>query len=191
MDGNPQIPDDSLRKEWELIKASHKDPKFFEALYHKYYHQVFRFVFNRTRDKELTADITADVFLKAMMGLKSYTFKGTPFVAWLIRIALNEVAQHFRKSSKARVITVDDQKIGFLFKEIDTPPLDDYIELVGKLMGHLETEEVGLIELRIFESRPFKEIGEILGITENNAKVRFYRIIDKLKKVYGEEYHGR
>jgi len=47
-----------------------------------------------------------------------------------------------------------------------------------------------MIELRIFESRPFKEIGEILSITENNAKVRFYRIIDKLKKIYQENYNG-
>ena len=51
-------------------------------------------------------------------------------------------------------------------------------------------DEVGMIELRIFEARPFKEIGDILGITENNAKVRFYRIIDKLKKVYLDNYNG-
>ncbi|MEO1712127.1 MAG: sigma factor-like helix-turn-helix DNA-binding protein [Bacteroidota bacterium] len=36
--------------------------------------------------------------------------------------------------------------------------------------------------MRFFEKRPFKEIADILGITESNAKVRTYRILDRLKK---------
>ena len=190
MDPEHPIPDDALKKEWELIKASHTEPRYFEALYHKHYNQVFRFVYARTRVKELAADITSDVFLKAMLNIKGYTFQGTPFIAWLIRIALNEVAQFYRKSSRARVVAMDTQHMVFFLKEIDTQPHTDNLELVAKLMEHLEMEEVGLIELRIFEARPFKEIADILGITENNAKVRFYRIIDKLKKVYQENYHG-
>jgi RNA polymerase sigma-70 factor (ECF subfamily) len=38
------------------------------------------------------------------------------------------------------------------------------------------------VELRFFEKRPFKEIAEILDITEVNAKVRMYRLVEKLKK---------
>jgi RNA polymerase sigma-70 factor (ECF subfamily) len=190
LDPEQPIPDDALKKEWELIKASHTDPRFFEALYHKHYNQVFRFVYSRTRLKELAADITADVFLKALLNLKTYNFQGTPFIAWLIRIALNEVAQYYRKTAKARVVAIDDNHLAFFLKEIDTLPQKENLELVAKLLEHLEMEEVNLIELRIFEARAFKEIGDILGITENNAKVRFYRIIDKLKKVYQENYHG-
>lgn len=189
MEPEQSIPDDALKKEWELIKASYAEPRFFEALYHKHYNHVFRFIYARTRDKELTADISADVFLKALLNIKSYKFQGTPFIAWLIRIALNEVAQYYRKSSKARVVAVDDQHLVFFLKEIDSHPQQENVELVSKLLQHLDTEEVGLIELRIFETRPFKEIGDILGITENNAKVKFYRIIDKLKKIYQENYH--
>ena len=73
MDPEQPVPDDALKKEWELIKASHTEPRFFESLYHKHYNQVFRFVYSRTRVKELSADITADVFLKAMVNLKNYT----------------------------------------------------------------------------------------------------------------------
>ena len=39
-----------------------------------------------------------------------------------------------------------------------------------------------LIEMRFFEQRPFKEVAEILGITENNAKVKSYRILQRMKK---------
>lgn len=190
MEPEQPIPDDELKKEWELIKASHAEPRFFESLYHKHYNHVFRFVYSRTRIKELAADITSDVFLKALLNLKNYSFQGSPFIAWLIRIALNEVAQYYRKSSKARVVAIDNNNMAFFLKEIDSQPHTENLELVGKLLEHLELEEVGLIELRIFENRPFKEIGDILGITENNAKVKFYRTIDKLKKIYLENYNG-
>ena len=39
-----------------------------------------------------------------------------------------------------------------------------------------------LVEMRYFEQRPFKEVAEIMGITENNAKVKLYRALDRLKK---------
>ena len=190
MDPDHSIPDDAIKKEWELIKASRNEPKFFEAIYHKYYTQVFRFIYSRTRIKELAGDITADVFLKAMLNIKNYSFQGTPFIAWLIRIALNEIAQFYRKSSKARVVAIDSKNLTFFIKEIDSQPQSENLELVAKLLEHLNQDEVSMIELRIFESRAFKEIGDILGITENNAKVRFYSIIDKLKKVYNENYNG-
>lgn len=32
------------------------------------------------------------------------------------------------------------------------------------------------------EERPFKEVAEILGISENNAKVKVYRIIEKMRR---------
>jgi RNA polymerase sigma-70 factor (ECF subfamily) len=50
-----------------------------------------------------------------------------------------------------------------------------------KALSVLKPEEMMLIELRFFEKRAFAEIGAILGMTENNAKVKTYRILDKLK----------
>jgi len=37
--------------------------------------------------------------------------------------------------------------------------------------------------MRFFEKRSFKEIGEILSITENNAKVKTFRVLEKLKSI--------
>jgi RNA polymerase sigma-70 factor (ECF subfamily) len=37
--------------------------------------------------------------------------------------------------------------------------------------------------MRFFEQRPFKEVADILGITESNAKVRTYRVLERLKKL--------
>ena len=54
------------------------------------------------------------------------------------------------------------------------------MDIIGQ---ELPEDELQLIEMRFFEKRSFKEIGEILEITENNAKVKTYRILEKLKKI--------
>ena len=40
-----------------------------------------------------------------------------------------------------------------------------------------------MIELRFFEKLAFKEIAQVYNITENNAKVKMYRLLDKMKKI--------
>ncbi|NJM24973.1 MAG: sigma-70 family RNA polymerase sigma factor [Bacteroidia bacterium] len=52
------------------------------------------------------------------------------------------------------------------------------------ILEKLKPEELQLIELRYMESRPFKEVADILGISENYAKVRTYRVLDKMKKLF-------
>jgi RNA polymerase sigma-70 factor (ECF subfamily) len=54
----------------------------------------------------------------------------------------------------------------------------------------LNQDELQFIEMRFFEDRSFKEIGMILNITENNAKVKTYRILDKIRKIISERTKG-
>ena len=49
-------------------------------------------------------------------------------------------------------------------------------------IAELEDQELELIELRYFEKRRFKEISQILNISESNAKVRIHRIVAKIKR---------
>jgi len=38
--------------------------------------------------------------------------------------------------------------------------------------------------MRFFEKRSFREIGEIVGLSENNAKVKTFRALLKLKELF-------
>jgi RNA polymerase sigma-70 factor (ECF subfamily) len=174
---------DAILQEWEEVQAAQQDRKHFRPLYNRYYEPVFRFVYRRTLDEALSADICSQVFLKALQRLDRYTFRGVPFSAWLLRIASNEVAQHFRQAKKERVVALDKVPGSEWIEEI--PEWDDREEnrqLLIEVLDELKEKDLQLIELRFFEKRPFKEIGEILEITESNAKVRTYRILERLKK---------
>jgi RNA polymerase sigma-70 factor (ECF subfamily) len=50
----------------------------------------------------------------------------------------------------------------------------------------LKDHQLQLIEMRFFEKRSFKEIGEIVGLTENNAKVKTFRALVKLKEIFNK-----
>ena len=47
----------------------------------------------------------------------------------------------------------------------------------------INEKDLALIELRYFERRSYREIGEIISVTENNAKVKTFRALQRLKKV--------
>jgi RNA polymerase sigma-70 factor (ECF subfamily) len=51
-------------------------------------------------------------------------------------------------------------------------------------LTRLKADHLELIEMRFFEKRSFREIGDLLDMTENNAKVKTFRAVNKLKKLF-------
>lgn len=170
-----------LNEELVIINAAKQNPEHFAPLYDKYYKQIFNYVYQRLDSKDTAFDITGQVFLKALTNLQKYQFKGVPFSSWLYRIAHNEVMQLFRSQKDKRAINADIGDLRNICEENESPFFEEYIPHLKKLIQELKSEDLQLVELRFFEKRPFKEISEILEITEVNAKVRMYRIIEKLK----------
>lgn len=171
-----------LNEELIIINAAKENPERFAPLYDKYYKQIFNYVYQRLDSKDTAFDITAQVFLKALTNLQKYQFKGVPFSSWLYRIAHNEVMQLFRSQKDKRAINADISELRNICEETEAPFFEEYIPHIKKLIQQLNSDDLQMVELRFFEKRPFKEISEILDITEVNAKVRMYRIIEKLKK---------
>lgn len=175
----------AIEAEWEEVQKAQQNPAHFKVLYQRYHEPIFRFVFKRTLEEALSADLTAQVFLKAMQNLANYSYKGVPFSAWLFRIASNEIAQHYRKNKKQRTVALEDKDIEYLEEEYeDKAALEVNMEVLKEVIQDLKPPEVLLLELRFFEKRPFKEVADILEITENNAKVKIYRLLQKMKKKF-------
>ncbi|MEL7003310.1 MAG: sigma-70 family RNA polymerase sigma factor [Bacteroidota bacterium] len=171
--------------EKSLIESAKNDPRNFRPLYNRHYREIFCFILNKTNDKELTSDLCSQVFLKAMENIQSFEYRGLPFSAWLYRIAINECNQHFRKYAGQRHVILDGAFIDVLFVELeeDRTVYDDQLTKLKVAIQGLKPNDLTIIELRFFDQRPFKEIGHILEITENNAKVKLYRALDRLRKL--------
>jgi RNA polymerase sigma-70 factor (ECF subfamily) len=142
-------------------------------------------VLHRVGDKALASDLTSQVFLKALIHLKTYKSRGLPLSAWLFRIALNECNDYFRKNSRYRIVTIENENVEHLFEELtEDCRLDDLRARLPSILQMLTEEELQIIEMRFFEQRPFKEVAEIVGMSENYAKVKVYRILEKMKKLF-------
>jgi RNA polymerase sigma-70 factor (ECF subfamily) len=169
-----------MNNDIDHIEASKKDPSCFEAIYNKYYEQILKFVYKRMTNSYDCEEVTSIVFSKALMNIGKYKYLGFPFSSWLYRIAINEINQFYRDNKKHRVVNITEANAKYISDEIDYNKMDSLEKLESSLQS-LSAEELLLIELRFFDGKPFAEIGEILEITENNAKVKTYRILDKLK----------
>lgn len=169
--------------EREHITNSKKDPQCFEPLYLYNYERILNFVYKRLVDLEETREITAIVFTKALTNISKYEDRGFPFSSWLFRIAINEINQFYRHNKKARAVSLNDHAVANIAEETGSS-IEAALLLLKRAIGELSEDDVFLIEMRFFEKRSFSEIGQILEITENNAKVRTYRVLDKLKEVY-------
>lgn len=169
--------------EQEMVEAAKKRPEAFEPLYKKYFEPVYRFVYQRLDDTDTAKDITQQVFINAMVNLKKYEYRGLPFSSWLYRIAINELNKFFNKNKAHRTLNIETEGLDEMMEEMQEDRFEEYYPLLEKAMLDMEPENLAMIEMRFFEKRSFKEIGEILDITENNAKVRLYRLLDKIKNV--------
>ncbi len=174
-----------LQQEQEVIdiRRSQTDPEAFKPLYEKYFKKIFLFILRRVTEKEIARDITQQVFLKALNSLRKFQVRGLPFSAWLFRIAINECNDYFRKTKKARLVTIDEQLTESLFEEMMADNRMEELKLrLPAILKTLSPDDLQLIEFRFFEQRSFREIGLLLDITETYAKVKTYRALDKMKK---------
>ncbi|MBL7930606.1 MAG: sigma-70 family RNA polymerase sigma factor [Bacteroidia bacterium] len=146
----------------------------------------FLFILKRVESEEIAADITSQVFLKALSNLSKYKNMGFPFSSWLFRIARNEIYDLHQKNKVNMVVSIENDGILNMISEIGASEKQDH-QFLYLALEKLEENEIELIEMRFFENRAFKEIGEILDITENNAKVRTYRTLEKLKQILSHE----
>lgn len=171
--------------EEQLIREAQLDPNAFRPLYSSYYKPIFRFVLHRIGDKDLTADVTSQVFLKAMLNINKFSFRGLPFSAWLYRIAINECNDFFRKNKRERLVVLEEASVDQLYEEMfGDEALEELKARLPAILEKLAPDELQVIELRFLENRAFREVGEILGITETYAKVKTYRILAKMKSFF-------
>lgn len=83
------------------LHAQAGDRAAFASIYMRYFDSVYGYVRMALRDAHEAEDVTQQVFTKAFAALASYERRrGTPFRAWLFRIARNEAISHLRRHAR-------------------------------------------------------------------------------------------
>lgn len=101
------------------------DGEAFAQLYSAYGDTVYRYVYYRVGVTSLAEDLCSDVFVHAFRRLNTFTWQSRDFGAWLVTIARNLVADHFRSSRFRREVTTGEILDS---NEIERSPEDIIIE---------------------------------------------------------------
>lgn len=178
-----------LQEEQVWVMQAKADPARFEPLYRKYYDAILRYLKQRMEDPEQAHDVASQVFIKAIKNLSKYEDRGVPFGSWLYRIAKSELYQSYREMQSNRTVSMEHVQIPtFDTLFFDNQEFEHNQSLLLAAMQKLKEEQLKLIEMRFFEQLSFKEIGESIGITENNAKVKTFRALEKLREYFLVRY---
>ena len=172
--------------EEEQVLAAQKDSKQFRFLYEANYEAIFRFLYRKANDEALAADLTAQTFVKALTNIHKFEYKGVPFSAWLYRIASNEFLKYYRKQKRMPIYSLEEEtakRLTNFSEELANERQQERINQLKTVLEKLPTKDMQMIELRFFEDKSFKEIGFIVETTESAAKMRVYRILEKIKSV--------
>jgi RNA polymerase sigma-70 factor (ECF subfamily) len=175
-----------MDSEQDEIRSARMDPRNFGVLYERHFAAIFRFILRRAQDRELTADLAQQTFLKAMLGLHRYEPRGLPFRAWLYRIALNELRMFWRKRREVCIDLAHNEAL-HLSDEVGVEHDDGSLRRLAACLGRLDRRRAQLIELRYMDGLSFAELGQVLGIGEDAAKMRTHRALGTLRN-YLDQY---
>lgn len=149
-----------------------------DEIYQKYARTVYKYLLSRTHSSDLAEELTQETFYQAVQSIQR--FNGSCSIStWLCAIAKNQLLSYQRKHPPLENLDDCTQRVSSAEQNV----LDcvNRVELIKKLHGCPEpVREV--LYLRIFGNLSFKEIGEIMGRSENWARVTFYRGKEKLRK---------
>ncbi len=158
-----------------LVAAAKQDPGRFAALYDQNFDRVYAYVSRRTPTRQEAEDVTSEVFHKALAKLQSFAWQGTPFCAWLFRIAANEIADRRQRGSHESSDPVPDLPDASALKAIEEQAS------LFQLVDGLPAEQRRVIVMRFIEQKKLKEIAEELHKTEGAIKQLQFRALQSVR----------
>ena len=153
-----------------------------DSVYREYEKLVYRFLYSHTHDAEWSQELMQETFLRAVNSISRYD--GTcKLSVWLCQIAKHILYQELRKKKQIETVELVDYLTDDSAPNGETSILkqESKIELCREI--HLLPErEREVVLYRITGELSFREIGEILGKSENWSRTVFYRAKQKIRE---------
>ena len=154
-------------------------------LFDRYNHQIFNFFLKFSGNQEISKDLTQNVFLRVLKYKTSYS-ESKSFKSWIYQIARNVRIDNYRESKiQHRAV-----EISYYFEnnisidENNTIEKKEELALLQNALMKMPHEKREILIMSQLQNIKHKEIAEILGITENAARVKIFRAIKELSVLF-------
>jgi RNA polymerase sigma-70 factor (ECF subfamily) len=153
----------------------------FDELVRKYQRSIYFLTLRYVKDPDDAKDVAQRAFVRAFEALGGFR-GGSTFKTWLYRIAINLSLNHLRDHARERPAALEDDLLvtdavgaGRLLSDEERRRLRAAIEA-------LPPKQRLVLELRVFEELPFREVAAVADCSENAAKVNFHLAVKRLRQ---------
>jgi RNA polymerase sigma-70 factor (ECF subfamily) len=149
-----------------------------DEIYREHASGVYRYLLSLTRDPDLAEELTQETFYRAVKSIGSYDGTCKVYV-WLCQIAKHIWYQTLDRRRRRGAAPLGDETPSGASLE-DSAVLAGEKAALYRAIHALDEPQREVVHMRLTGEFSFREIGEILGKTENWARVTFYRAKQKL-----------
>lgn len=149
-----------------------------EDVYREHSHMVYQYLLSLSHDADLAEELTQKTFYQAIRRIDYFNAE-SKVSTWLCGIAKNLFYAYLRKHPPTEIL--DENSALCKSAESEVMSSLDKMDLL-KQIHCLKEPGREVIHLRLYGNLSYAEIGEIMGKSENWARVTFYRAKEQLRK---------
>ena len=166
------------------------DVRLTSLLFDRHHRKLFLYFYRLTGDRGMSEDLVQDVFFRILKYRHTYQ-GGKEFVAWMYRIARNAYQDMMQKRANERLLDDEAERFSETIASADGSPIEalmkaESIGLLRKALDSLPSDRRELLVLARFQGLKYEEIAEILGCEVGTVKVRIFRAVRDLARVYNQ-----
>jgi RNA polymerase sigma-70 factor (ECF subfamily) len=175
----------NLRAELELIaRFQGGDQGAFGELVEVHQRPVLRLALQMLRDEESALDVAQEVFVRAYEEMPYWRGEAR-LGTWLYRTTLNACFELIRVNEKHRRIKNRPDQQLFIVPR-DNPAGDEVLSQIDRAVRQLPERQRAVFVLKHYNDLRFKEIGQLLEITEGGVKASYHKALVALRALLAE-----
>jgi RNA polymerase sigma-70 factor (ECF subfamily) len=174
------LPDGDDRDDLDLVHGTLGGRREdFVVLVERHQRSLQRFVEQQVGDRSAADEIVQMSFVQAYTRLASFRAQAS-FKTWLYSVAMNLCRDRARSEKRRASVAVED---ALEMVPSTQPTLEEVVvgATVQRRVAALPDRQRSVLSLRIWGDLSFRDIGALLGISENSAKVSYHHAIRRLK----------
>ncbi|PQV48184.1 RNA polymerase sigma-70 factor (ECF subfamily) [Jejuia pallidilutea] len=175
-----------MNQEVELIKDL-KNPKLknkaFKDLLDLYQERLYWHIRKIVITHDNTSDVLQNTFIKIFKGIDKFKEKST-LHTWMYRIAYNESLRFLEQNKIKNSVSIDENNNSYI-KNLTQDSFFNGNEIqlrLNKAISELTNKQKRVFQMKYFDDLSFKDISDILNISENTLKSSYYSAVKIIEK---------
>lgn len=156
------------------------DQETFTSLLEQHAGIIRKVAFSYTNTFADREDLTQEIMLQLWRAYPRYA-PDRPFSTWMYRIALNVAISFLRRHAHPGRQTVPIEENEIADDNPGDTETDERVAVLQKIINALPPLDRGLMLLYL-EDRSYREIAEVLGLSETNVATKLHRLKQRVRE---------